>query len=95
MEIFCTTNLITLLFAKKLNLFYTKQLLQLMEQFKVLYKKNLWTKWVLKQLNPKDGWEGSVCMCKIINIGILKYLTDLKYLNVKLVAVLDVETNLF
>ena len=39
-EIFCTTNLITLLFVKKLNLFNTKQLLQLLVQLKVPHKKN-------------------------------------------------------
>ena len=64
MEIFCTTNLITLLFVKKSNLFNKKQLLQLLVQFKVPPKKKLW----LRKL---------CCMNKIINICIPKYFTDL------------------
>ena len=40
MKIFCTTNLITLLFVEQLNLLTTKQLLQLLVRFKVPPKKN-------------------------------------------------------
>ena len=45
MEIFCMTNLITLKKknAKKLNKFNRKQLLQLLVQFKVPSKKNIYT----------------------------------------------------
>ena len=49
------TNLITLLFVKKLNLFNTKQLLQLLVQFKVPHKKNFKKNWGLKHLNTVDG----------------------------------------
>ena len=76
MEIFCTTNLITLLFVKKLNLFNTKQLLQLLVQLKVPHKKTL-EELGLETLKSRRWLRRLCCMYKIINIGIPKYLTDL------------------
>ena len=40
---------------KKINLFNTNQLLELLVQFKVPHKKNNSKNWVLKHLNPVDG----------------------------------------
>ena len=77
MEVFCTTNLITLLFLKKLNLFNTKKLLQLLFQLKEPHKKKHLKELGLESLKSRGWLRRLCCMYKIMNIGIPKYLTDL------------------
>ena len=78
MEMFPTTNLITLLFVKILSLFNAKQLLQLLVRFKVYspLKKHL-DELRLQTLKSRRWLRRICCMYKIMNIGIPKYLADL------------------
>ena len=65
MEIFCTTNLIMLLFVKKLYLVNTKQLLKLLLQFKVPPKENPLNELGLETLKSQRWLRRLCCMYKV------------------------------